>query len=143
MPVELEGHVIVTPLYAALLTLWFLLLSATVIRHRRKGISLGDGGDAGLQRAIRGHGNFAEYVPLALLMMMMLEASRTSLYLLHVLGILLLAGRMLHGWALSFTRRWRFGRTWGTVLTFTVLVVEAVLCLIQAARGHLLWFQGV
>jgi uncharacterized membrane protein YecN with MAPEG domain len=135
--------VIVTPLYAALLTLWYLLLSAIVIRHRQKGISLGDGGDTGLQRAVRGHGNFAEYVPLALLMMMILEASRTSLYVLHALGVLLLAGRVLHGWALSFTRRWRFGRTWGTVLTFAVLVAEAVLCLTQAAQGHLLWFQGV
>lgn len=132
----------VTPLYAALLTLWFLVLSAVVIRHRGKGVSLGDGDDPALQRAIRGHGNFAEYVPLALVMMAVLEVSRTSIYLLHGLGIALLAGRLLHGYALSFTRRWRFGRTWGTVLTFVVLVVQAVLCLLQAVQGHALWLRG-
>lgn len=132
----------VTPLYAASLTLWFLVLSAVVIRHRGKGVSLGDGGDPALQRAIRGHANFAEYVPLALLMMAVLEGTRTSIYVLHALGIALLAGRLLHGYALSFTRRWRFGRIWGTALTFLVLVVEAVLCLLQAARGHALWLHG-
>jgi uncharacterized membrane protein YecN with MAPEG domain len=134
---------LVTPLYAGLLTLWFLLLSAIVIRHRGKGISLGDGGDAATQRAIRGHGNFAEYVPLALVMMAMLELGRTSLYTLHALGIALLVGRILHGYALSFTRRWQFGRTWGTVLTFIVLVVEALLCIQQAVRGHELWSRGL
>jgi uncharacterized membrane protein YecN with MAPEG domain len=134
---------LVTPLYAGLLTLWFLLLSAIVIRHRGKGISLGDGGDAATQRAIRGHGNFAEYVPLALVMMAMLELGRTSLYTLHALGIALLVGRILHGYALSFTRRWQFGRTWGTVLTFVVLVVEALLCIQQAVHGHELWSRGL
>jgi len=134
---------IVTPLYAALLTFWFLLLSAIVIRHRGKGISLGDGGNPVVQRAVRGHANFAEYVPLALIMMAILELARTSLYLLHALGLLLLVGRILHGYALSFTRRWQFGRSWGTALTFVVLVVEAVLCLLVALRGHDLWIRGL
>jgi len=134
---------LVTPLYAGLLTLWFLLLSAVVIRHRGKGISLGDGGDPTMQRAIRGHGNFAEYVPLALVMMAMLELGHTSIYMLHALGIALLVGRLLHGYALSFTRKWRMGRTWGTVLTFVVLVAEALLCIQQALRGHELWSRGL
>ncbi len=142
-PARKSTDVFVTALYAALLTVWFLLLSAIVIRHRGKGISLGDRGDPGLQRAIRGHGNFAEYVPLALLMMAILEYSRTSLYVLHALGLALLIGRILHGWALSFTRRWQFGRAWGTGLTFVVLVIEAVLCLQLALRGHELWARGV
>ncbi len=134
---------VVTPLYAGLLALWFLLLSAVVIRRRRTGISLGDGADPAMQRLIRGHANFAEYVPLALLMMAILESSRTSFYVLHALGLALLVGRILHGYALSFTRRWTFGRTWGTVLTFIVLIVEALLCLLQAVQGHALWTRGL
>ena len=48
----------VTPLYAGLLALGFVGLSFTVIRRRRSGrISLGDGGNAGMQRVIRGHAN--------------------------------------------------------------------------------------
>jgi len=127
---------IVTAFYAGLLALWFVLLSTRVIAGRRSGrISLGDGGDARLQRRIRGHANFAEYVPLALLLMALLEMGRTSVYILHALGILLVLGRLLHGVALSFTDKFFLGRTLGTVLTFTVLIVAGVLCVWQGFRG--------
>ena len=77
----------VTPLYAGLLVLWFLVLSIRVIRrHGSGGIALGDGGDPGMLRVIRGHANFAEYVPLALLLMAILELSRFSIYVLHALA---------------------------------------------------------
>jgi uncharacterized membrane protein YecN with MAPEG domain len=130
----------VTPFYAGLLALWFLVLAVRVVQNRRRAkVSLGDGGDTGLARAIRGHANFTEYVPLALLMMAMLELTRTSIYVLHALGLMLLVGRLLHGYAFSFTPHFRFGRTAGTVLTVVVLLVEAVLCLYQGYRGHLVW----
>ena len=81
---------IVTPLYAGLLTLLFVLLSLRVVQVRQVGISLGDGGDPKMLRVIRGHANFAEYVPLALLMMVILELSRYSSYVLHAIGIALI-----------------------------------------------------
>lgn len=122
----------VTPLYAGLLTLLFLLLSARVVRRRGSAkVSLGDGGDTGMLRAIRGHANFAEYVPLALLLMLILELSKFSIYVLHGLGITLVIARLLHGYALSFTERFFFGRVAGAALTFTVLGVEAVMCIYQ------------
>ena len=126
---------IVTPLYAGLLTLLFLLLSLRVVQLRQKGISLGDGGDPKMRRVIRGHANFAEYVPLALLMMAILELGRNSIYVLHAIGITLILSRILHGYALSFTPKFRFGRVWGAALTFTALIAEAVLCLWQACQG--------
>jgi uncharacterized membrane protein YecN with MAPEG domain len=126
---------IVTPLYAGLLTLLFVLLSLRVVQVRQKGIPLGDGGDPKMLRVIRGHANFAEYVPLALLMMAILELSRYSSYVLHAIGIALILSRILHGYALSYTPRFRFGRTWGAGLTFVILAVEAVLCLWQAFKG--------
>ncbi len=125
---------IVTPLYAGLLVLWFLVLAWRVIRRRGHGISLGDGGDPAMLRVIRGHGNFAEYVPLALLLLAILELCNFSAYVLHGLGAMLLVGRLLHGYSLSFTDKFQFGRFWGTALTFVVLTVEASLCLYQAAR---------
>jgi uncharacterized membrane protein YecN with MAPEG domain len=126
---------VATPLYAGLLVFWYIVLSLKVIQHRQTGIKLGDGGDPLMLRVIRGHANFAEYVPLALIMMAVLEYGHTSIYLLHALGIVLLLGRILHGYALSFTKRWRFGRVWGTVLTYVVLIVEGVLCVVQGLRG--------
>ncbi len=119
----------VTGLYAGSLALWFLVLSYRVVGRRRAGISLGDGGDPGMLRVVRGHANFAEYVPLALIMLAILELGGTPLIVLHVLGLALLAGRLLHGYALSFTQQFGFGRFWGTLLTYGVLVVEALLCL--------------
>lgn len=129
----------VTPLYAGLLALWFLVLSWRVVQWRRSGIFLGDGGDPALLRVIRGHANFAEYVPLALLLMGLLEVSRYSIYVLHALGITLLVARLLHGYALSFTAKFPFGRLWGASLTFAVLGIEALLCLYQGIEGQWLW----
>jgi uncharacterized membrane protein YecN with MAPEG domain len=135
----MENVMIVTPLYAGLLAFWFLLLSVRVVNHRRRGVSLGDGGDPKMLRVIRGHANFAEYVPLALLLMAILELSRISIYVLHALGLTLLVARLLHGYALSFARQFQFGRFWGAALTFVVLGIEAVLCLYQAFLGHWAW----
>jgi uncharacterized membrane protein YecN with MAPEG domain len=132
---------IVTPLYAGLLALWFLLLTLRVVQERqRTHIALGDGGDAILARRIRGHANFAEYVPLALLLLAILELSRFSIYVIHALGMALLISRLLHGYAFAFRTEFRFGVFWGVLVTVVVLTVEAVLCIYQAYRGHLVWF---
>ena len=133
---------VVTPLYAAVLVLWFLVLSLSVVQNRKRAkVSLGDGGNPRLQRAIRGQANFAEYVPLALVLLLILELSRFSIYVLHAIGIALVIARLLHGYALGFRAEFRFGRYWGAALTFVVLIVEGVLCLYQAYRGHMVWFM--
>jgi len=64
----------VTPLYAALLGLMFIALSIRTIRLRRRyRVAIGDGRKALLQRAMRVNANFAEYVPLALLLIYFVE----------------------------------------------------------------------
>ena len=131
----------VTPLYAGILTIWFVVLSLRVANIRHRGIGFGDNGDTEVARVIRAQANFAEYVPLALLMMGFLEASRYSIYLLHTLGIVLIVARLIHGLALSFGTARRFGRFAGTALTFGVLLIEAVLCIYQGLRGQWIWLQ--
>ena len=130
---------VVTPLYAGLLALLFILLSVRVVGFRHQGISFGDGGNPKVLRVVRGHANFAEYVPLALLLMAILELSRFSIYVLHALGITLVIARLLHGYALSFTEHFQFGRVGGAALTFAVLLIEAVLCIYQAILAHWVW----
>jgi hypothetical protein len=125
---------IVTPIYAGLLALLFFVLSLRVTQLRGHGGSLGDGGNPALLRRIRGHGNFAEYVPFILLMIGMLELSHFSTYLLHGLGVTLVVARVLHAYALSFTERFKFGRYWGTALTFLLLLVCGILCLYQGIQ---------
>jgi uncharacterized membrane protein YecN with MAPEG domain len=128
---------IVTPLYAGILALLFFVLSMRVVKLRGHGASLGDGGNPALLRRIRAHGNFAEYVPFILLMMGMLELSHVSVYLLHALGATLVVARLLHGYALSFTEKFFFGRFWGTALTFGLLIVCGGLCLYQGVQAIL------
>jgi uncharacterized membrane protein YecN with MAPEG domain len=126
---------IIMPLYAGLLALWFVVLSIKVIGFRRKGPSLGDGGDPVMLRVIRGHANYAEYVPLALILLGFMELSHFSKYLLHGLGIALLVARLLHGIALSFTDKFVIGRASGTILTFGVLVIAGICCIYQGIVG--------
>lgn len=121
----------ITPLYAGILAILFLVLSYRVVQQRGHGVSLGDGGDQALLRRIRGHGNFAEYVPIILIMLGMLELSGARPWLLHVLGVTLVVARFLHAYALSFTESWKFGRFYGTLLTFILLPVVGGLCIWQ------------
>ena len=133
-------HAPITALYAGLLGLLMLVLSFRVVAVRRAtSIGLGDGGNALLLSRIRIHGHFAEYVPLILLMLGLLELGRFSIYVLHAIGITLLVARVLHGIALSFTQKWQFGRYWGTLLTFLLLVVCGGLCIYQAVQAHWIW----
>ena len=130
----------VTPLYAGILTLWFVLLSVRVMNLRRD-VPFGDSGDIAITRVIRAQANFAEYVPLALLLMGFLEVTRYSIYFLHALGVMLVVARLLHGLALSFGWQPRFGRVTGAGLTVLVLLIEAVLCIYQGFRGQWIWMQ--
>ena len=64
----------ITPIYAAVLGILFCLPSLNVVRARgATKISLGDGGDTVLSRHIRAHGNFVEYVPLSLILILLIE----------------------------------------------------------------------
>ncbi|MGL6212027.1 MAG: MAPEG family protein [Paracoccaceae bacterium] len=120
----------ITPVYAALLAVWFIVLSFRVIAARRENrAAYGDGGNLAMQGRIRAQGNFAEYAPFALLLMLMAELGGAAVWALHVVGILLLAGRVVHGIGLSWHPRVFPLRVWGMGLTFTALGVAAILAL--------------
>ena len=122
----------VTALYAGLLVPLYLFLTYRVILHRRgRRVDLGDGGDRLLQRYLRGHANFAEYVPLGLLLMLLLEQGGWPSWLLHLSGLALLGGRLAHAWSFSTAELRLPSRTAGMVLTMGMLAVAALLCLLQ------------
>ena len=127
----------VTPLYGGLLGIWFLVLSARVIvaRTGQGRPSLGDGGSPAMLRRIRGHANFAEYVPLVLVLIGFLELNDAPKWELHTLGGMLLVGRLLHGYAFSFTESHVVGRSVGIALTLTSLLGAAVLCVYTSVQA--------
>ena len=121
----------VTAVVAALLTLLFLALSVRVIRVRRAAkTAIGDGGSAGLLRATRVHGNFAEYAPLALILLGLSESLHAPRWLVAVLGVALLTGRLVHAIGVSQRNENLAFRTAGMMLTFGVLICAATTCLI-------------
>ena len=125
---------VITTAFAGLLGLIYIVLAVNVIRTRRASdVSLGHNGDKLLERRIRAHGNFAEYVPIALLLMAFPEAGGASIFLIYVLGIALVVGRLMHAFALSSLTLHPVARVGGMALTLTVIGVVAVACLVTAA----------
>ncbi|MEM7302025.1 MAG: MAPEG family protein [Pseudomonadota bacterium] len=95
----------ITALYAILLALLAMWLGARVsILRAKNGISILDGGDKQLAERMRQHGNFIENVPLALILMGLAEMNGAGSTLLHVIGVLLLASRVLHPFGINFDK---------------------------------------
>jgi hypothetical protein len=127
----------ITSLTAAVLALWFVFLSSRVIAARASGnASLGDtnpakvsageeGRTAPLFLAIRGHSNFAEYVPLCLILMALIEVQGGARALLWSLGGVLVLARVLHPFGLG-RKAPNPQRFLGAALTLAVLVVAAL-----------------
>jgi len=87
----------ITAIYAAILTFVYVKLTLNVINLRRQNqVSLGDGGRDDLQQAIRSHGNFAEYVPLGLILLGCLEANHIHWTIVLLLGGLFTVGRLYY-----------------------------------------------
>lgn len=128
--------VTVTPIFAGLLALLYLILSMRVINARySEKIALGDKGNTALQRRIRVHSNFAEYTPLALLLILILELQGAWFWLTAGLGISLLIGRCLHAYGVSQDPEPLKLRTAGMALTFGVLGTAAFAVLLLPFLG--------
>ena len=124
----------ITAFYAALLAILFLVLSARVINWRRAHrVEFEHGGDLELRRRIRAHANFAEYVPLTLVVMGLAESMSPPNILVHLCGVLLLAGRLLHAYGISHTPPIIRYRVYGMVLTTVALGIAAFVCLALSA----------
>ncbi len=123
----------ITALFVGLHGLLAMLLVLKITRFRQKDkIAFGDGGNEGMQRAIRVQANFIEYVPLALIMILVLEIQGASEMLLYGLGTALFLGRVLHAYGLGKSSGATPGRFIGTLLTWAVYFVGAIACLIIA-----------
>lgn len=126
----------IVSLYAALLTFLFVALSVRTLRLRRSlGIGIGDAGNERMLRAMRVHSNFAEYVPLSLILLYLVEGQGAYPLLLHGLCLCLLVGRLSHAFGVSQNNEnYRF-RVLGMALTFTTLVASSAYLLFAFMRA--------
>ena len=123
----------ITATYLAVLALLYAALGLRVAwLRRRKRAVFGDGDNTELRAAIRAHANFAEYVPIIMLMVAMLEASGSSALTVHLLMAALLLARLLHPIGMHArprTLQFNLGRVAGILITIAVLVASALLVL--------------
>ncbi|MEL7279320.1 MAG: MAPEG family protein, partial [Pseudomonadota bacterium] len=103
-----------------------------ILRRRAAKISVGDGGDKILMKRMRVQANCAEYVPLGVILLMIVELSGAASLTVHELGLMLVAGRVMHAAGMSITPQIPILRIIGMVLTLTMLGLSAVLALYLA-----------
>ncbi len=125
-------HLTITGLYASVLAIFLVFLAINIIRLRFKHrVGLGDGEQKPLIKAIRIHGNFTEYVPLALILLAIYELNSGEVLYLHLLGITLVIGRLFHAIGLTKSMGTSLPRQIGTLSTFIVLISLAVLNILK------------
>jgi hypothetical protein len=117
----------ISPLYAGLIGLLFVALSLRVVLARYAArVSVGDGGDKVLFKAIRVQSNCAEYAPIGLILLALAEYQGLPGWGVHLLGSALLAGRLSHAYGLGSTPQVVLARQSGMYLTFGAVVGAAM-----------------
>ena len=134
----LVHHPLVTMLAAGVLGLIFVVLSIMVTTARVSGkviLGSGEGSEAGspLFLAVRTQANFAEYAPLALLLIGFIEMAAGSTLLVQIMAVCLVLARLMHpvGMRLKAPNPFRAG---GFLITLGVLLVASVEAVLLALR---------
>ena len=124
-----------SPLYAGILALLLMYLSLRVVQARiRHGVSVGDGGERDVVKAMRVQANCAEYAPLGVILLVLAELQGMPVWLVHVFGLMLLGGRVLHAYGFGSTPQKVPLRQWGMYLTLGMIGATAL-----ANIGHALF----
>jgi uncharacterized membrane protein YecN with MAPEG domain len=118
-----------TPLYAGFFGIMLVILSWRVSKLKRKydNHKMNEGGHTELSAAVRAQANIVEYLPIALLLMWMLESMQFSTWIINTLGILLIIARLMHLHGLNEPSGNGPGRKLGTRLTWLHIVVCSLL----------------
>ena len=125
----------ITPLYAGLLTLVFLVPSAMVIKlHVAADKATGDVDETDLNKSMRVQANFVEYVPMGLVLMLCAELQGAPAAVVHAMGASLLVGRVCHAIGMSRSPQIFQLRGIGIMLTFLMLILSAF-----SVLGHALF----
>jgi hypothetical protein len=88
-----------------------------------------------LLRKVRAYGNFTEYVPLALLFILVLELMESPVGLIWLLGGPITVARIAHAWGLINVYGPSVGRVIGFFLTWFVYLLGSGACLYYGILG--------
>lgn len=118
----------ITIFYTSILVIIFLILSVLAITARVKsGINLGLSGEYDdLTKKVRAHGNFTEYIPLAIIMLLLAESAKLPGIALHIYGIGLVLGRLVHAFGIYSGKTKIPYRVIGMSMTLTLMSVLSI-----------------
>jgi len=124
---------VVTMLYAALCGVLLIALALNIVRLRLgRRVPLGMGEDSALEQPVRVHGNFTEYAPTFLVLLLLAELGGAAFWFLHLAGAAFVMGRLLHAYGLSTVRARSFGRFYGSVLSWTSILALSGYLLVRS-----------
>lgn len=120
----------VTPLYAAFFAFLLVALQwrVSALRDAYQNTRMQEEGHSAMAAATRAVAHAVEYTPLALLLMLIVETQGTSPVIMHALGLLLVAGRLLHLKGLRDPSGKSPSRRLGTRITWAQIVLAGILC---------------
>ena len=119
-------------LWVGLNALLLIYISARVGMARGKHkVSLGDGGNPEMVKAIRTQGNYIEYAPAAIGGLVLLALLNVSALVIHILGGVFFFGRVAHLLGLGMGV-WPQGRMVGTALTMLTLLITGLWLIYRA-----------
>ncbi len=123
-------------LYVGALTLVLLALALLVVGERRRArIGIGDGGDAHLLRAIRVHGNAVENALPAMIALIALALIAAPVWLIHIVGIAAVGGRVAHAIGFRGSAGISMGRAIGMSLSWLALGLAGGALIVLGVRG--------
>ncbi len=115
-----------TALYAGILGLLAVALANQVLYVRLRGDRMPEWKP---DTTLRVQANFVENVPLALVLLFLLETGGLPAAAIHVLGGALVGLRLLHAWGMSRDPGANYPRLIGAQGTFLLLSIMSVACL--------------
>jgi uncharacterized membrane protein YecN with MAPEG domain len=112
----------------------YIGLAFRVIKKRREfKVPVGTGNQSELETAIRAHGNFSEYVPFFLLLLLVAELNKAPNWLLALCALMMIAGRLIHSTAIPAGDLPK--RVIGMQLTFAAMVIATITNLVPFILG--------
>lgn len=127
----------ITAIYAGLLGLIYFRLSLETIFARQKNqISIGSGKEDQIAQIVAAHSNFSAYAPLLLILMALAEyIGKVPLWTLHLYGVLITLGRLLH--FLAFRGKMNFPmRKVGMHMTLWPLLLMSLALVVLGIKGQ-------
>lgn len=121
----------IVAIYTGINSLLLLVLSWNVGQNRARTNSLTPGatGDEKTVRAIRAHGNAAEYMPLAMVMLLVLALLQAPLAILHALGAVFTVGRFVQAIGMAQEKHPNPIRFTGNLFTGLVYLFGPIACI--------------